>query len=211
MLIRKEYIDEDAILGIRRINKDKEGLIKMLPLRQRDILLSQISKMRSESRIIEWLNTRVLLYELLGQEKIISNHPSGRPFLLDRSHKISISHTRGYVAILLSNKCYVGIDIETISDRISKVADKFISEDEYINKELETVHQLLHWSAKETLFKIIRESEVDFKEHLRVLPFEPYQTGVFEAKECKTQNKKTYQVHYEILEDAVLTWVLDRI
>lgn len=210
MLLRKEYIDDDVLLGIREMSNNRNSLINMLPEGQRDAILEQISEMKSETRIIEWLNTRVLLYELLGKEKIISNHPSGRPFLIDKSYKISISHTRGYVAILLSRSRPVGIDIETISERVSKVSEKFISNKEYIDPSNKVVHQLLHWSAKETLFKILKMGEVDFKEHLHILPFNPQKEGVFEAREYKTNMQKSYIIHYEVLDDAVLTWAVDK-
>lgn len=210
MLIRKEYIGDDVLLGIREMNSDKNLLVNLLPEGQREIIQEQISKLKSETRIIEWLNTRVLLYEMLGKEKIISNHPSGRPFLIDKSYKISISHTRGYVAILLSQSSPVGIDIETISERVLKVAEKFISESEYISPTKSVIHQLLHWSAKETIFKLLKVGEVDFKEHLHILPFEPEKTGVFNAKEYKTNMQKEYKIHYEVLDDAVLTWAIDK-
>lgn len=208
MLIRKEHISEDLLLGIRKISTNKDSLINMLPISQREVISAQIAKMRAESRIIEWLNTRVLLYELLGEEKTIYNHPSGRPFLNDKSYRISISHTHGYVAMLLSSKYYVGIDIETISARISKVTDKFISSEEYISSSNKIIHQLLHWSAKETIFKILKEGDIDFKEHLRIFPFEPGVKGVFDAKEYKTLKEKEFKINYEVFEDAVLTWTI---
>lgn len=210
MLVRKEYIDDKVLLGIRKIDTDKEMLINMLPKSQHIIVRKQIGKMRAQSRIVEWLNTRVLLFELLGEEKIISNHPSGRPFLNDKSYKISISHTRDYVAIILSEDYHVGVDIEMISDRVTRIYDKFISHNEYIEESNHVVHQLLHWSAKETLFKIMRESEVDFKEHLNIIPFVPENKGTFSAIETKTNDKKKYTIHYEVFEDAVLTWAIDK-
>ncbi len=209
MFIRKDYIGDDVMLGVREIVGNRDDLIKKMSEAQWESMQPQIANMKSESRIIEWLNTRILLFEMLGEEKIIYNHPNGKPFLLDKSYKISISHTRGYVAILLSKSKYVGVDIEFISDRIKKVADKFISSSEYIDPSNEVVHQLLHWSAKETLFKIMKEGEVDFKEHLYVYPFKPQKQGIFEAKEIRTDLQRTYKIHYEVFDDAVLTWTVD--
>lgn len=210
MLLRKENINDDVLIGIRKMSNDRDLLISLLPEGQRDIILKQVSEMRAKTRVIEWLNTRVLLYELLGKEKTISNHPSGRPFLIDKSYKISISHSRGYVAILLSKSTPVGIDIETISERVTKVANKFISESEYIDLDNEVVHLLLHWSAKETLFKLLKKGEVDFKEHLHILPFNPQKRGTFTAKEYRTEAQKIYTINYEVFDDAVLTWAIDQ-
>lgn len=209
MLLRKEHIDEDGLIGIRKIADNHQILLESLPHAQQKLAEEYISKIRSERRIIEWLTTRVLLFELLGKEKTIGNRLDGRPFLVDDSYRISISHTRDYVAILLHKHYSVGIDVETISERVTKLADKFISEEEYIDSSQKVVHQLLHWSAKETMFKMMEESEIDFKEHLHVQAFTPHAKGIFHAYESRSEQQKKFQIHYEILPDAVLTWAVD--
>jgi 4'-phosphopantetheinyl transferase len=210
MLLRKEHIDDGGLIGIGTISGDYRELLRLLPAGQLQAAKEVISKMRSERRVMEWLTTRVLLFELLGEEKIIDNQPDGRPFLVDGSYKISISHTREYAALLLHRECLVGIDVETISERVKRLSEKFISEHEYIDPSQQVIHQLLHWSAKETMFKVMEEREIDFKIHLRVHPFQPGMKGHFQASESKTLQRKTYQIHYEILPGAVLTWVVDR-
>lgn len=209
MLLRKEHIDGGGLIGIRKITGKPEALLNLLPDRQQIEAENYISNMRSQRRIIEWLTTRVLLFELLGDERVIGNQPDGRPFLIDDSYKISISHTKNYGAILLHKHYSVGIDVETISGRVSKVAGKFISEKEFIDSAQKVIHQLLHWSAKETMFKIMEEGEIDFKKHLHILPFTPQKKGVFHAYETKTEHRKTFQIHYEMLPGAVLTWSVD--
>lgn len=210
MLLRKQHIDEDGLIGIRRIIDNHQILLDSLPRTQQKLAGEYISKIRSERRIIEWLTTRVLLFELLGEEKIIGNRLDGRPFLLDNSYKISISHTKDYAAILLHKHYSVGIDVETISERVIKLADKFISEEEYIDPSQKVIHQLLHWSAKETMFKMMEEGEIDFKEHLHIQPFMPQEKGIFQSFESKTHQQKQFQIHYEILPDVVLTWAVDK-
>ena len=128
MLLRKEHIDGEGLIGIGKITDNRQVLLRSLPQTQRGSAEEHVSKMRSKRRVVEWLTSRVLLYELLGEEKIIDNRPDGRPFLIDGSYKISISHTKEYAAILLHKQFSVGIDVETISGRVSKLADKFISE-----------------------------------------------------------------------------------
>lgn len=210
MLVRKEHIDNDTLLGITEIACKRAELLSLLPQGLRQSAAKQLSKMRSERRIVEWLTVRVLLFELLGEEKIIGNTPLGKPFLEDQSYEISISHTGNYAAVLLNKRYPVGIDVEMISDRISRIAGKFISAKEYIDPEQKIVHQLLHWSAKETLFKLLDEREIDFREHLSIEPFVPQGKGVFHASESKTELRKTFRIHYEILPRAVLTWTVDK-
>lgn len=47
-----------------------------------------------------------------------------------------------------------------------------------IDKEHETEHLLLHWCAKETLFKMIGQEEVDFLHHLLSVRFPMRKKGV---------------------------------
>ena len=110
------------------------------------------------------MSVRVLLKALCGEEKEIAYYSSGRPYLKDGSRYISISHTRGYVAVALHSSCEVGMDIEQYGTRVRKVASRFIrSDEEPAMMEGDEVYALLlHWSAKEALFKLMGVEEVDF-------------------------------------------------
>ena len=210
MIVRKEKIGNDGLLGIKKITDNKEMLFRRLSVKQQKEANEQISEMRSERRVIEWLATRVLISELLENDVTILNSADGSPFLSDHSCNISISHTKDYVVILLSEKHQVGIDIESISDRIYRIKERFISDKEHIDPDNSLIHLLLHWSAKETMFKLLHKSEVDFIDHLYVHPFTPNKKGSFEITESRTKSGKTHQINYEVLPDAVLTWAIDR-
>lgn len=58
----------------------------------------------------------------------IYHNADGKPFIPD--YNISISHTRGYAAVMLSKTHSVGIDIEYISDRVGRIATRFLHPDE---------------------------------------------------------------------------------
>ncbi len=161
-----------------------------------------------KSRLHEWLAVRVLLKTLCGEEKEIAYHPSGRPYLKDDSYYISISHTRGYVAVALHPSREVGLDIEQYGTRVKKVSSRFIRPDEEpsVRNGDEIYTLLIHWSAKETLFKLMNTAEVDFIEHLHILPFTPTESGCFQAREYRTEELRTYEMHYLTHPDFVLTW-----
>lgn len=207
MLIRKEHID-GGLLGIWKMEESREELFLLFPEHALHNAIEYVKKMRSERRITEWLSTRILLFRLLGEEKTILNRVDGKPFLEDSNVEISISHTKDYVTIFLHDTSPVGIDIEIRSERVRKVADKFISDKEYIDPSQETVHQLLHWSAKESMFKLMEENEIDFKDHLHIHPFIPASNGVITATESKTTSNRTFSIHYEVHPEYVLTWVV---
>lgn len=207
MLIREEHIGSEEIIGVWKMVESVEELLYLLPSDFHDYASAHIKKIRSERRAIEWLSSRILLLSLLKQKKNILYRADGRPYLEDESHYISISHTRNYAAVYLHKSHPVGIDIETISERVTKVASKFVGEKEYIHPEQKIVHLLLHWSAKESLFKVMNENEIDFKHHLHIYPFTPTTKGIMKATESKTPLRCTFDINYEVHSDYVLTWI----
>jgi phosphopantetheinyl transferase len=165
-----------------------------------------------ESRLREWLAVRVLLKETLGEEKQIVYSKQGKPYLADGSYHISISHTKGYVAIAIDRQYPVAIDIERISPRVENIRSRFISEEEesHLSETHRLTHLLLHWSAKESLFKMIDAPGIEFKTQLHIHPFEPVlnEWSEFTAHETRTAQQAEVTVRYIVAEDYVLTVIV---
>lgn len=205
MLYFKKEISQTAVLGIW---KTDETMDELMSLSADNTDLPSICALKSQSRIIEKLATWLLLTELAGEQKQIQYLASGKPYLADNSFHLSISHTKGYVAILLDKQNRVGVDIEQVSNRIKKVSSRIVSQHEYISPLHEQEHLLLHWSAKETLFKVLDENGVDFIEHLYIKPFTPGKEGYFEAEEMRTSKRQRFIIHYLSTPDFVLTYTI---
>lgn len=195
----------DPLWGIWKIEESSEVLLSLL--RNREEYLPQLELIRTEPRRREWLACRVLLQELTGGPACIAYRPNGAPYLSGSSLHISISHTKGYAAVLLQNRPAAGIDIEYRSERVSKIRSRFMNPEEEagIDKEHETEHLLLHWCAKETLFKMIGQEEVDFLHHLHVRPFPYAEEGSFTVYETRTEEGAVYRLDYLVTPDFVLT------
>ena len=205
MPVFKQYIGSSCRWGIWKADETVEELLALLPHKEK--YEADICGFTANSRKLERLAVRVLLYKMLGEEKEIGYRSSGKPYLADGSASISISHTKGYVAVLLGGpEKEVGIDVECYGERVRKVAHKFVREDESVSwyKGTETWSLLLHWSAKETMFKCMNASDVDFREHLHVMPFTPDEQGVFSAAEYRTAEKQIFQIYYYLFSDFVL-------
>ena len=193
------------LYGVWKIEETSVELLEKLEHKERYItFLAQVSQ---ERRRQEFLASRLLLRELLGKEEEISYRLSGAPYLVSRSFHISISHTNGFVAVILGDTP-VGIDIEYRSDRVRKIRSRFMTQEEEkeldLNHELE--HLLVHWCAKVTLFKVIDQEGVDFQKHLHVLPFHfKERRGCFTVKETKTDRSNSYEFVYEVSDSYVLT------
>jgi len=143
--------------------------------------------------------------ELMGEEKEVYYNQSGKPFLTDDSYHISVSHTRGYVAVAVNRVKHIGLDIEQISEKIRRVQSRLIAEGEYIDKGNELIHLLLHWSAKEAMFKFIDVEGVDFLRNLFVEKFVPSkEAGMFRASETRTDTGYSFNAYYKIDKGFVL-------
>ena len=207
MPLYRTYSEGEFLLGIWKSDETTEQLLASLE--HKDWYREKLAVL-SEKRKHEWLSVRVLLKALCGEEKEIAYYSSGRPYLKDGRRYISISHTRGYVAVALHSSCEVGMDIEQYGTRVRKVASRFIrSDEEPAMMEGDEVYALLlHWSAKEALFKLMGVEEVDFIRHLRIFPFSLSEEGEFEACEYRTGRQERYRVRYVTHPDFVLTWII---
>lgn len=114
---------------------------------------------KSNARRMEYICERALLKDMMnGRIENIFHNEDGKP-MLNNGLNISISHTRGYIAIILSETKNVGIDIEYVSDRVEKIASRFMREDESAD---DIMSLLVHWCAKETLYKLFSSEHLDF-------------------------------------------------
>lgn len=208
-LFRQWNTEGGGVWGIWKVTESftelRDQLSAVLPYDE------ELQAMKSASRCMEYVAVRVLLKTLLGKEYSILHYPSGKPFLENETLRISISHTKGYVAVGVHARQEVGIDIEQRTEKVCKVRSRFVREDEMQGEALVSEEErlsllLLHWSAKETLYKLINSSEVDFLDHLRIRDFSLLSSGHFMAEEYRTVNRNQFSVSYWVHPDFVCTW-----
>ena len=200
------YKQGNLTVGVWKVDETVGQLRSMF--HQFSIYEAGLARFTSESRQREWLAVRVLLKELCGEEKKIGYLPSGKPYLEDGSMRVSFSHTKGYVAVAVHPFAEVGVDIEQYGTRVQKVASRFIREDERVSVASgdEIYGLLLHWSAKETMFKLMEEEAVDFVSHLHIHPFRLQPSGTFQACEYRSLHGRKFLIHYHTHPDYVLTF-----
>ena len=211
MPLFKQWTEKGASWGIWKVTESFQELRSQLNESCVDVELDQ---MKSPSRKMEYLAVRVLLKALTGTEHRILHRQSGKPYLADSSCFFTVSHTKGYVAIGLHPQKEVGIDIEQVAERVRKVTSRFVREDELPEWQQHSPSRqlyelLLVWSAKETLFKIMNASAVDFVEHLRIHPFQLHEEGMLQGREYRTDDRRAYAVNYLTHPDFVCTYVVE--
>ncbi len=101
-----------------------------------------------------------------------ANAEDRRPFIKNSDLQISISHDENWVAVIVS-KNKVGIDVFCPTEKVFRVAHKFLSDEETIflqnyfsneNEKLKWYSML--WCVKETVFKWMGKDGVEFKEDM---------------------------------------------
>lgn len=209
----KKIETDNAWGGIWKMTESSEELKAMLP--PSSSYLKESERLSAnQKRLKEFLTARVLVLTLLPGSSQIIYLPSGKPRFADGKLNLSISHTRNYVAVLFSEIGEVGIDIETISERILKLKSRIVSVHESAVSALDL---LLHWSAKETAFKILDVEGLDFTKNLRVENFncspvrETFDMdGVFTVN-CSYEQKRistNISVRFQVEPDFVLTFAV---
>ncbi len=206
-----DKMHDDSFVAIWKIEEDEEALVAPLPAGER-LLCEARTRFKAVSRRLEWLAVRRLLHEV-GVTSPIGYHPSGRPYLMNDSRHISISHTRGYAAVALHRNVPVGLDIEQRTDKVTRVQDKFLSHEEktFLTSGKKNVEvMLIIWTAKEAMFKLIDREGIDFAEHLHLHPFTPAAEGIFSAHETFTREHTTFDFLYHCFPDFVLSFCYSR-
>ncbi len=197
-------------LGIWKLEESLDELHHMLQLSEDD--LRTLKNFKSEYRKREWLTVRVLVKTLLKSAEFnIAYHKNGKPLLVNSHFSISISHTKNFVAVLLTEHEAAGIDLETIQPRIEKIAKRFITpeEEQFITADKKINYQHVIWGTKETLFKIYAKGELNFLDNLHVEKFQLKKSGELTAKIQKDSFQKKYTVFYEKLNDLMLVYAID--
>ncbi|MCQ2606228.1 MAG: 4'-phosphopantetheinyl transferase superfamily protein [Bacteroidales bacterium] len=118
--------------------------------------LEHISTITNEGRKIEFVQPRLLLRDILGDKyNEIRYEDSGKPIMA--GNFISISHSKSFIAVIVSQTQTVAVDIEEYRQQVLRITEKFVRKDE--STEFSSLEDLiLLWSAKETLFKLTNAS-----------------------------------------------------
>ena len=91
----------------------------------------------------------------------------GAPHLKSNKY-ISISHTKNFSAIAISNNP-VGVDIEYFRDKIKKIKHKFISNTETKLIDINSVRDLtVVWSVKESIYKLYKKQGLSFINNIKI-------------------------------------------
>jgi 4'-phosphopantetheinyl transferase EntD len=203
-LVYQQNINEHTKIGVWHIQETESFFLKKA---------SPHYEINHAKKRVQHLAGRYLLLEMAKDISLknILLTATGKPFLLDESYFFSISHSTDFVAVIISTKSNVGIDIQHVVPKIEHIKQKFLTE---VEMELLSNLSISHkeqftfaWTIKEAMFKYFDDSGVDFKQHLNI------SSAIFENDgwiSKSTFNKKNvHQIATKSIRinDFFITWI----
>lgn len=196
-IVSVERIGKDVQMGLWRMEETAEALVAAHP--QLESVLDLAAAYHSPARRLEVLAVHALLFQLTGDATLRVGHDE-RGVPLVPGWQISLSHTRGFAAVILSRQHRVAVDIEYRSNRVERIADRFIRTDEQAE---DLRSKLIHWSVKETVYKLFTEEDLKFFD-MRLQPLVPGDEGMVQVDDLLCP--KVQEVAYRYGADYVLTY-----
>jgi 4'-phosphopantetheinyl transferase EntD len=203
-LVYQQNINEHTKIGVWHILETEEFFLEKV---------SEYYKINHAQKKMQHLAGRYLLLEMSNDISLkdISLTPTGKPFLLDNSYFFSISHSADYVAVIISTKSNVAIDIQHVVPKIEHIIQKFLTEIEMellSNLTISPNEQFtLAWTIKEAMFKYFDDSGVDFKQHLNIASA-IFENDVWVSKSTFNKNDVHQLATKSIrFNDLFMTWI----
>ena len=198
-LLKIDNLRSGTILGTWRIEETFSEMLAMMPsLGKLQHVLDSYSR---DARRLEVLSVHALIYIMTGDESLVVSHNEDGHPLLDGWH-VSISHTRGYATVLLSRKDEVAVDIEYVSNRVAKIADRFIRDDEQDDS---VTRQLVCWCTKEAVYKYFSSQHLALFD-IRLRNYDLSSEGCIVAENMQTGD--TVTVNYCVKDSYVMTYII---
>jgi phosphopantetheinyl transferase len=163
------YNKDNCSLIIWEVNEDEQFFLSKFILTDEESKILEFKK--NTLKKIEFLSIRYLLRLLKINPNDLYYTKLGAPKLKSKTN-ISISHCMGYSSILVSDDI-CGVDIETFRNKIFKIKDRFVNDDDIKNIDSSSVNDLtIVWSLKESVFKAENIPGLNFKEQIFIKSIE---------------------------------------
>ena len=185
------------------INESINDLESRLVLSEDSLKL--LNQKQSEIHKVQFLAVRHLIKYLSINPQNLKYDSLGKPFF-ENNFKISISHSGVYAAVIVSDTA-VGIDIEAINDRILKIKSKYLETELNYPLELNTETSLVYWNIKESVFKAVDKTGIDFKENILVPPLD-MKKNVVKSWYIDDDKIYSFDTHFKISKKYTLAYVI---
>ena len=167
--------------------------------------LKLLNQKKSEIHKKQFLAIRNIFKFLSFDDKDLKYDKAGKP-IFSQNKRLSISHSGNYASVIISDH-NVGIDIEKISDKTIKIKDKFLDIELNYPQELNNQISLVYWNIKESIYKAVGITGIDFKKNILALPLD------INATKCKSwyvnnDDIYSFETHFRISKNYTLAFVI---
>lgn len=208
-LYKKEEFKDGGVLAVWRITESEDDLkiIAETPTSEQ----GNISQMQAHQRRLESYAVRALLTEIFDERVYIGYEEDDSPYIKNTHHKISISHSGEFACVYIHENADVGIDIELLSRNFDAAEKKILSEteQEYISEKYRQLQLALIWSAKEAIYKLMGERNINFSKQIEIEKFIPddEEGELYAAFTDAKNNKHELELCYQIFDGYEMVWV----
>ena len=167
--------------------------------------LKLLNQKKSEIQKKQFLAIRNIFKLLSIEDNEVKYDKVGKP-IFSQNKILSISHSGNYAAVIISDQS-VGIDIEKINGKAYKIKHKFLHIELNYPLELNNKISLVYWNIKESIYKAMGITGIDFKKNILALPL-----GINSSK-CKSwyvnnDDIYSFETHFRISKNYTLAFVI---
>ena len=206
-VVFSKNISDNCIVTLWKIEESADFFLKYLHIKEEN--LATCSNATHPIKQLEWLASRTCVkytVELLEHNyRGVEKDEHNNPYLSEIQGFVSLSHTSNYAVAIVSLAEEVGIDIEKISNKLSRVAHKFLSGPERLYAGDDLLKMCIYWCAKESLYKWYGKKSLSFKENIFIESFENSPTKVKGKIFIDGILKTKHELEVFYVEDYVVT------
>ena len=209
-LLAQEPIGNDGLWGVWSTTESTGELSRLLIPNGPDA--DYLETVHHPVRFHQTLASRVLAQALLRGLDVpyagIQKDDAGKPLLVGCPYYISLSHTEGYAAAILHRRFPVGIDIELVKEKLTKVAPRVFTnaEREYAAGNL--FKTAVYWCAKEAVFKMGAVQVLSLRD-IRLHDFEAEEAGTLFGQIEQENEPIGLQIFYRQMLTFIMAFCID--
>jgi phosphopantetheinyl transferase len=164
-LLFQQDINEHSKLAVWEITEELAFFIsKVEPARLINHPLRQLQHLAGRY-LLSLLVPDALFFEIRYDD-------GGKPYFENGKLSFSISHSENHVAVIVSEKKQIGIDLQCVTEKALLIKNKFLSEQEFNLLKAVFSDQILAasagWVIKEACYKWLGHQGLNFIEQIRI-------------------------------------------
>lgn len=161
---------------------------------------------------LEYLAARALVKHLIRQMGLtfygVSKDDFGKPYVLNHSLNLSLSHSYPYVTAIIDRNKAVGIDLEQPKEKLLAVAPRMFQQEELADAGVSIPKHCIYWCAKEALLKVYGKKDLTFARDLIITPFSLQESGLLIGRIIVDKHETRITLYYAVRPDFVIVYTL---